>query len=72
MKIVLEELEANVMMSIMLYCKNKGYTQTATCIDRDFDFHYFSEYKKLNDDQNENTASKVTFDQMNGKSCNLL
>ena len=61
MKIILDELQANVMMSIMIYCKQNGYTQTATEIDRDFDFQHFSQYKKLDDDQNQNTISQVTF-----------
>ena len=61
MKTILDEQQANAMMAIMVYCYRNGYTQTATVIDRDFDFKHLTRYLKIEGDQNQNTISQVTF-----------
>ena len=59
MKQVLNELNANAMISIMIYCKQNGYRNTAADIENIYDFENFTQFKRLDENQQVDVLEQV-------------
>ena len=61
MQNVLNELNANAMISIMIYCKQNGYRNTAAEIESTYDFENFTQFKKLDENHQADIFEQVQF-----------
>ena len=56
----LDETNANLMMSVLFYCKRQNLSETAMMIESEFDFENFTQYRSIEKSKVEPTKSKTT------------